>query len=106
LSVENFNTHNLPVHNVQYQQRPFAQQQAHISVPGAVTAFRLGLRVKRATTDVAPTAATVVNSQGVNLGSQFGFALLDEKLAKLGCERGERIGEERSVFVVYRYWMF
>jgi RNA polymerase sigma-70 factor, ECF subfamily len=32
------------------------------------------------------------------LCSQIGFAMLGEKLPKLGCERRERVGEERLVF--------
>jgi hypothetical protein len=39
-----------------------------------------------------------MNNQFRHLYSQVWFALLDEKLPKLGCEGWERVGEEQSYF--------
>jgi len=63
----------------------------------------LGLRTERATTDVIPTAATVENNQGADLGSQFGFACFDEELPKLVGECGERVGP--SFKVLFFGWL-
>jgi hypothetical protein len=67
-------------------------------MPEDVATLRLRLGVERGTADVVPAATSVVNNQGRDLGSQFGFALLDEELPKLGVEGGEYGGEERLFF--------
>ncbi len=69
---------------------------------GAEAALGLGLRVKRAAVGV-PAAAAVQNCQAGNLGGQFRFALLDERLPKLVRERRERVSDERSFFGLLVY---
>jgi hypothetical protein len=64
---------------------------------GTVDTIGLRLRVESGAEGVSATA-TVKNRQTGHLGSQFGFAMLDEKLPKLGYELGERVGEEQSFF--------
>jgi hypothetical protein len=89
VSVENLYTGNLPGDNVK-NQHSILRHQAHISMTGTEAYKRLELRVKRAA-DVVSAAATFQNCQPGNLGSQFGFALLFEELAKLGCEDREYV---------------
>jgi len=43
-------------------------------------------------------AASVKNCQAGDLGGQLRFAVLGEKLPKLVCRRGERVGEGQSFF--------
>lgn len=82
VSVENFHTHNLPADDVE-NKHPFFWHQTHVPVTGTETAFWFGLRVE-GSANVVSAAATVENGQGGNLGSQFVFAMLFEKLAKFG----------------------
>jgi hypothetical protein len=94
--VKNLDARNFPVHNIE-DEHPLLGCQGYIPMTGAVRTLGFGAGVERGA-EVIPAAATVHNSQTGDLGSQFGFALLDEKLPKLGCKRGERVGEVRSFF--------
>jgi hypothetical protein len=96
-SVENFNPSNFPVHHVK-NQHPFFGCQGDIPMAGTVGTLGLWLRVKRGA-EVVPAAATVENCRTGDLGGQLGFALLFEKVSKLGCERREHIGEKQLGFV-------
>ena len=104
LPVENLHTSNLPAVNVKYQ-HPIFRHQAHIAVTGSEVAFGLGLRVK-SRAEVIPAAATVENLQSRYLCSQFGFALLFEKLPKLGGKARERVGEAESFVGLCVHGMF
>jgi hypothetical protein len=94
VSVENFHASNLTGNNVK-DEHPFFRHQAHISMAGAVGTF--GFRVKRAADGVS-ASATVENGQTEHLGGQLGFALLFEKLPKLGGELGKRVSEKQWFF--------
>jgi hypothetical protein len=104
LPVENFNTSNFPGDNVK-DEHPLIGCQGDVPVTRAVGTNRLRLRVKRGA-EVVPAVATVEDTQARHLCGQFGFALLDEKFPKLGCERWKRIREEQSFFGWFRHWMF
>jgi hypothetical protein len=87
IPIQHFNAGNRLPDNVKYQ-HPFIGRQNYIPMTRAEAAFWLGLRVKRGA-KVVPAAATLQNHQFRHLCSQVCFALLGEKLPKLGCERRE-----------------
>ena len=69
-SVENFHAGNLPGNDIE-DEHPLLGQQPHIPVPRAETALWFGAGVKSRARVIA-AAATVVDSQRGNLGSQLG----------------------------------
>ena len=77
----------LPIHNVE-DGHPLVGSQSHVAVTRAETALWFGTGVK-SRAEVVLATASVVNSQGRNLGSQFRFALLGQESLKLACELGE-----------------
>jgi hypothetical protein len=102
--VENLHASDFPGDNVE-DNHPLVRCQSYIPMTRSIGTLRLGLRVKRAT-EVVAAAAPVQNRQFRDLCSQLGFALHGQELPKLGRERREGVGEERSFFSLYGHWMF
>lgn len=102
-SVENLDARNLPIHNVE-DEHPLVGSQSHVAVTRAETALWFGTGVK-SRAEVVLATASVVNSQGRNLGSQFRFALLGQESLKFACELGECVSEERLFLslLIHRY---
>ena len=99
VSVQNLHTSDFPGDDAK-DEHPFLRHQARIPVTGTVGTVGFGLRVKRGAEKIS-AAAAVENCQSRHLCRQIGFALLYEKLAKLGGELGERVGEEQLFFFLH-----
>jgi hypothetical protein len=99
VSVENLDTSDFPGDNVK-NQHPNFRYQADIPVTGTEASLRLRLGVER-TADVVTAATAVENSQFRHLCSKFGFALLFQKLAKLGCQLREHDREGMLFFGLF-----
>ncbi len=91
--VKNFNATDLSTNNIQDEIKPLDWDERHAAMTGAESTIRLGTGVKRGTEIVLATAP-VDNSQGEDLGSEFGFALFSQEILKFDCELGEYVGEE------------
>jgi hypothetical protein len=102
--VENLHTSDFPGDNVEYQ-HPLSGCQGYIPMTGTVGTTGFRPRVERGA-EVVPAAASVENHQSRHLCCQSALALLFEKLLKLGCELGERVGEGQLLFFLDVHWMF
>ncbi len=80
IPIQHFNTSDFPGDNVEYED-PFLGCQSHIPMTRAEPAFWIGSCVERSAKTI-PAAASLHTLQSRHLCSQFGFALLDEKLSK------------------------